>query len=83
MARSPIVTTACQASDRNYICTEAKTLMPKSSINESLEKFDYLELVQMHQDLEEWIEIWNNRLDDLQEEIKKRIEKNLGSGEAA
>jgi hypothetical protein len=57
--------------------------MPKSSINESLEKFDYLELVQMHQDLEEWIEIWNNRLDDLQEEIKKRIEKNLGSGEAA
>jgi hypothetical protein len=57
--------------------------MPKSSINESLDKFDYLELVQMHQDLEEWIEIWNNRLDDLQEEIKKRIEKNLGSGEAA
>lgn len=57
--------------------------MPKSNINESLEKFDYLELVQMHQDLEEWIEIWNNRLDDLQEEIKKRIEKNLGSGEAA
>jgi hypothetical protein len=83
MARSPIVTTACQASDQNYICTEAKTLMPKSSINESLDKFDYLELVQMHQDLEEWIEIWNNRLDDLQEEIKKRIEKNLGSGEAA
>jgi DNA polymerase I-like protein with 3'-5' exonuclease and polymerase domains len=78
-----IVTTACQASDQNYICTEAKTLMPKSSINESLDKFDYLELVQMHQDLEEWIEIWNNRLDDLQEEIKKRIEKNLGSGEAA
>lgn len=57
--------------------------MPKSSINESLDKFDYLELVQMHQDLEEWIEIWNNRLDDLQEEIKRRIEKNLGSGEAA
>lgn len=57
--------------------------MPKASINESLEKFDYLELVQMHQDLEEWIEIWNARLEELQEEIKVRIEKNLGNGKAA
>lgn len=57
--------------------------MPKASINESLEKFDYLELVQMHQDLEEWIEIWNARLEELQEEIKLRIEKNLGNGKAA
>jgi transposase-like protein len=43
----------------------------------ALDKFSYLDLVEMHDDLEEWMEVWQNRLTQLQEEIKKRIEDNL------
>ena len=43
----------------------------------ALDKFSYLDLVEMHDDLEEWMEVWQNRLTQIQEEIKKRIEDNL------
>ena len=43
----------------------------------ALDKFSYLDLVEMHDDLEEWMEVWQNRLNQIQEEIKKRIEDNL------
>ena len=51
---------------------------PKPSISQgALDKFSYLDLVEMHEDLEEWMEVWQNRLTQIQEEIKKRIEDNL------
>ena len=51
---------------------------PKPTISQgALEKFSYLDLVEMHEDLEEWMEVWQNRLTQIQEEIKKRIEDNL------
>jgi len=51
---------------------------PKPAISQgALEKFSYLDLVEMHEDLEEWMEVWQNRLTQIQEEIKKRIEDNL------
>jgi len=44
---------------------------PKPAISQgALDKFSYLDLVEMHEDLEEW-------LTQIQEEIKKRIEDNL------
>ena len=43
----------------------------------ALDKFSYLDLVEMHDDLEEWMDVWQNRLTQIQEEIKKRIEDNL------
>ena len=43
----------------------------------ALDRFSYLDLVEMHDDLEEWMEVWQNRLTQIQEEIKKRIEDNL------
>ena len=43
----------------------------------ALDRFSYLDLVEMHEDLEEWMEVWQNRLTQIQEEIKKRIEDNL------
>lgn len=51
---------------------------PKPQVTQgSLSKFSYLELVEMHEDLEEWMEVWENRLLQIQEEIKSRIENNL------
>jgi hypothetical protein len=51
---------------------------PKPQVSQgSLSKFSYLELVEMHEDLEEWMEVWENRLLQIQEEIKSRIENNL------
>ena len=51
---------------------------PKPQISQgALDKFSYLDLVEMHEDLEEWMEVWQNRLTQIQEEIKKRIEDNL------
>ena len=51
---------------------------PKPTISQgALDKFSYLDLVEMHDDLEEWMEVWQNRLTQIQEEIKKRIEDNL------
>ena len=51
---------------------------PKPAICQgALDKFSYLDLVEMHEDLEEWMEVWQNRLTQIQEEIKKRIEDNL------
>jgi len=48
---------------------------PKPQISQgALDKFSYLELVEMHNDLEEWMEVWESRLEQIQEEIKKRIE---------
>ena len=51
---------------------------PKPQISQgALDKFSYLDLVEMHDDLDEWMEVWENRLHQIQEEIKKRIENNL------
>ena len=51
---------------------------PKPQVTQgSLSKFSYLELVEMHEDLEEWMEVWENRLLQIHEEIKSRIENNL------
>ena len=51
---------------------------PKPQISQgALDKFSYLDLVEMHEDLEKWMEVWENRLHQIQEEIKKRIENNL------
>ena len=51
---------------------------PKPTISQgALDKFSYLDLVEMHEDLEEWMDVWQNRLTQIQEEIKKRIEDNL------
>ena len=51
---------------------------PKPAISQgALDKFSYLDLVEMYEDLEEWMEVWQNRLTQIQEEIKKRIEDNL------
>lgn len=51
---------------------------PKPQITQgALDKFSYMDLVEMHTDLEEWMEVWENRLFQIQEEIKKRIENNL------
>ena len=51
---------------------------PKPQISQgALDKFSYLDLVEMHNDLEEWMEVWESRLEQIKEEIKKRIEDNL------
>lgn len=51
---------------------------PKPQITQgALDEFSYMDLVEMHTDLEEWMEVWENRLFQIQEEIKKRIENNL------
>ena len=48
---------------------------PKPQISQgALDKFSYLDLVEMHNDLEEWMEVWESRLEQIQEEIKNRIE---------
>lgn len=48
---------------------------PKPQISQgALDEFSYLDLVEMHNDLEEWMEVWESRLEQIQEEIKKRIE---------
>lgn len=43
----------------------------------SLEKFDYVELLEFHTDLEQWVDIWNKRLAEVRTEIVNRIDKNL------
>tara|TARA_B100001063_G_C16749966_1_gene549721 strand:- start:840 stop:1013 length:174 start_codon:yes stop_codon:yes gene_type:complete len=48
---------------------------PKPQISKgALDKFGYLELVELHNDLEEWIDVWESRLEQLQEEIIKRLD---------
>ena len=46
---------------------------------ENLDQFTYLDLVEMHDDLEKWLMVWQSRLDEIQEEIKQRIEDNVGT----
>ena len=43
----------------------------------SLEKFDYVELLEFHTDLEQWVDIWNKHLAEVRTEIVNRIDKNL------
>ena len=48
---------------------------PKPQISKgALDKFGYLELVELHNDLEEWMEVWEQRLEQLQDEIIKRLD---------
>jgi len=48
---------------------------PKPQISKgALDKFGYLELVELHNDLEEWMEVWEQRLSQLQDEIIKRLD---------
>jgi|TARA_R100001163_G_scaffold45955_1_gene34542 hypothetical protein len=46
---------------------------------EKLDQFSYLDLVEMHDDLEKWLIVWQSRLNEIQEEIKHRIEEKLGT----
>jgi hypothetical protein len=43
----------------------------------SLEKFDYVELIELYTDLEQWVDIMNKRLAEVRTEIVNRIDKNL------
>ena len=61
--------------------------LPRSTMNspdrvltrEKLDQFSYLDLVEMHDDLEKWLIVWQSRLNEIQEEIKHRIEEKLGT----
>ena len=59
--------------------------LPRSTMNspdrdfarEELQAFSYLDLVEMHDDLEKLVQVMHGRLHTLQEEIKYRIEERL------
>jgi hypothetical protein len=44
---------------------------------ETFKDFSYLDLVEMHDDLQKWLQVWHARCEELQEEIKLRIEEGL------
>ena len=57
--------------------TSAESSLDVVDSSGSLEKFDYVELLEFHKDLEQWVDIWNKRLAEVRTEICNRIDKNL------